>query len=274
MKSSLAALSLFCASALATGNYASQIFPGKIFQSTVPALPYTSSCRSRVVLLNTGDTRVKVEVEGHAESGALVSLNGRANRTWLAPGEQVEYRLQLEGQSEGSWFKVREYIPNGQDAPLIAIRPAAECVLGNELRSATRQVAFPMRSPWFSGDLSDLHGAAIWMVNVSDRPAHASACYSSGSYYVLPRESPPGSDASPPQPSTICSASDEVQIAPFAARQFPVERDGNSHFSLRTEGPSIVLQVLRPIDIGVNIYTVDSSITFASQEGAGNTSNH
>lgn len=268
MKSPLAALSLLCASALASGNPAGQIFPGKIFQSIVPALPYTSSCRSRIVLLNTGDTRVKVEVEGHAESGALVSLNGRANRIWLGPGEQVEYRLQLEGESEGAWFKVREYVPTAQDAPVIAIRPAAECVLGNELRSATRQVAFPMRNPWFSGDVSDLHGAAIWMVNVSDRPAHASACYSSGSYYILPQESPPA------QPYTICSASDELQIAPFAARQFPVERDGNSHFSLRTEGPSIVLQALRPINIGVHVYTVDSSITFLSEGGAGRTPNH
>jgi hypothetical protein len=65
-----------------------------------------------------------------------------------------------------------------------------------------------------------------------------------------------------------------LQIAPFAARQFPVERDGNSHFSLRTEGPSIVLQALRPINIGVHVYTVDSSITFLSEGGAGRTPNH
>jgi hypothetical protein len=257
-------LPLLCAPAFASDNSAD-----RVFQSVVPALPYTQDCRSRVVLLNTGDTRVRVEVEGHAETGALVSLDGRSNRMWLGPGEQVEYRLQLEGQSQGAWFKVREHTPPGQDAPEVAIRPAAECVIGNELRSATRQVAFPMRNPWFSGSVADLHGAAIWMVNVSDHPAHASVCYSSGSYYILPGESPRKSESHPPQPSTICSASEEVQIPPFASRQFSVERDGNSHFSLHTEGPAIVLQALRPIDIGVHVYTVDSSITFLSEGEAG-----
>src|SRR5271157_3516699 len=193
-----AVLALFCAPA-----FASDLRAGRVFQSVVPALPYTSSCRSRVVLLNTGDTPVKVEVEGHAETGALVSLSGHASRTWLVPEEQVEYRLQLEGESEGAWFKVREYIPAGQDSPAIAIRPASECVVGNELRSATRQVAFPVRSPWFSGAVADLHGASIWMVNVSGRPAHASACYSSGSYYIIPNESAPDRPTRPPQPSTI-----------------------------------------------------------------------
>jgi len=264
-----AVLALFCAPA-----FASDLRAGRVFQSVVPALPYTSSCRSRVVLLNTGDTRVKVEVEGHAETGALVSLSGHASRTWLGPDEQVEYRLQLEGESEGAWFMVREYVLAGQESPAIAIRPASECVVGNELRSTTRQVAFPMRSPWFSGAVADLHGAAIWLVNVSDRPAQASACYSSGSYYVVPSGLAGVREARPPQPATICSVSEQVQIAPFAARQFPVERDGNSHFSLHTEGKAIVLQALRPIDIGVHVYTVDSSITFLSEEGDGESGNH
>ena len=264
-----AALALFCVPVVAADLNA-----GRVFQSVVPALPYTSSCRSRIVLLNTGDTRVKVEVEGHAETGALVSLSGHASRTWLDPDEQVEYRLQLEGQSEGAWVKVREYIPAGQDSPAIAIRPASECVVGNELRSTTRQVAFPMRSPWFSGEVAGLHGASIWMVNVSDRPAHASTCYSSGSYYIIPNGPSPGRETRPPQAATICSISEQVQIAPLAARQFPVEMGGNSHFTLHTEGPAIALQALRPIDIGVHTYTVDSSITFLSEAGESGTADH
>lgn len=263
-----AALALFSAPV-----FASDLSVGHVFQSVVPALPYTSSCRSRIVLLNTGDIPVKVEVEGHAETGALVSLSGQARRAWLRPGEQVEYRLQLEGESEGAWVKVREYIPDGQDSPAIAIRPASECVVGNEIRSTTRQVAFPSRNPWFSGSVADLHGASIWVVNVSDRPMHASACYSSGSYYIVPSGSTRERGA-PPQPAIICSTSEQVQIPPFASRQFPVERDGNSHFSLHTEGPAIVLQALRPIDIGVHVYTVDSSVTFSSEEGASGAGNH
>jgi hypothetical protein len=253
--------------------FASDLSASHVLQSIVPALPYTSSCRSRVVLLNTGDIPVKVEVEGHAETGALVALTGHASRTWLGPQEHVEYRLQIEGEAEGAWFRVREYVPAG-DSPVIAIRPASECVVGNQLRSTTRQVAFPMRSPWFSGAVADLHGTSIWVVNVSDHPAHASACYSSGSYYVIPGESPRDHNARPPQTTTICSAAEQVQIAPFASRQFPVERDGNSHFSLHTEGPAIVLQTLRPIEIGVRVYTVDSSITFLNEDGEGGAGKH
>ena len=137
-----AALALSCAPA-----FSSDLSVGHVFQSVVPALPYTSSCRSRTVLLNIGDAPVKVEVEGHAETGALVPQSGHATRTWLGPDEQVEYRLQMEGQSECSWIKVREYVPDGLDSPAIAIRPASECVVGNELRSTTRQVAFPCGVP-------------------------------------------------------------------------------------------------------------------------------
>ncbi|MGA7414328.1 MAG: hypothetical protein WBW33_27915 [Bryobacteraceae bacterium] len=270
-------MKLFAAAVLALFGrqvFASDVGAGRVFQTVVPALPYTTSCRSRVVLMNTSDTPVKIEVEGHAETGALVPLSGHASRTWLGPDEQIEYRLQLEGQSEGAWVKVREYLPAGQDSPAIAIRPASECVVGNELRSTTRQVAFPMRSPWFSGSVAELHEASIWLVNVSAVPVHASACYSSGSYYIIPSGSAREQEARPPRPATICSISEQVQVAPFASRQFPVERDGNSHFSLHTEGAAIVLQALRPIDIGVHVYAVDSSITFLSEDGASGAGNH
>jgi hypothetical protein len=51
-------------------------------------------------------------------------------------------------------------------------------------------------------------------------------------------------------------------MPPFGARQFPVARDGNSYFSLKTDGSAIVLQMLHPLATGVKIYTVDSTIKF------------
>jgi hypothetical protein len=86
--------------------FASDLSASHVLQSIVPALPYTSSCRSRVVLLNTGDIPVKVEVEGHAETGALVAPSGHASRSWLAPQEQVEYRCRLKAKpkARGSGF--------------------------------------------------------------------------------------------------------------------------------------------------------------------------
>jgi hypothetical protein len=41
-----------------------------------------------------------------------------------------------------------------------------------------------------------------------------------------------------------------------------VTREGNSNFSLKTEGTAVVLQMLRPLATGVKIYSVDSTIKF------------
>jgi hypothetical protein len=97
------------------------------------------------------------------------------------------------------------------------------------------------------------------MVNTSERAAKASLCYSAGNLYSVPDKASAATQFTP-----ICSQSFDVQIPPFAARQFPVARDGSSHFSLKTEGAAIVLQMLRPLATGVKIYTVDSTIKFVS----------
>jgi hypothetical protein len=44
-----------------------------------------------------------------------------------------------------------------------------------------------------------------------------------------------------------------------------VEREGNSYFSLKTRGDSVVLQMLRPASEGVRIYIVDSTIKFGGE---------
>jgi hypothetical protein len=57
-----------------------------------------------------------------------------------------------------------------------------------------------------------------------------------------------------------------VQVPPFGTRQFPIQHDRNIYFSLKTEGSGIVLQMLRPLDSTVRLYTVDSTITFGHEE--------
>jgi len=57
----------------------------------------------------------------------------------------------------------------------------------------------------------------------------------------------------------------DVQVPPFGTREFPVERQGNSYFSLKTRGDSVVLQMLRPANEGVLVYTVDSTIKFGGE---------
>jgi hypothetical protein len=44
-----------------------------------------------------------------------------------------------------------------------------------------------------------------------------------------------------------------------------VAREGSTHFSLRTSGAAIVLQLLKPQGVHVKIYAVDSSIKFGAE---------
>ena len=69
---------------------------------------------------------------------------------------------------------------------------------------------------------------------------------------------------STPELMPICSTVD-VQVPPFASIQFPVEREGSSQFSIKTRGDGIVLQMLRPLETGVKIYKVDSTIQFGGE---------
>ena len=63
----------------------------------------------------------------------------------------------------------------------------------------------------------------------------------------------------------LCSSAFQVQLALFGARQFTVEREGSSSFTMRTHGDAIVLQMLRPLGTGVRIYSVDSTIKFEGE---------
>ncbi len=54
-------------------------------------------------------------------------------------------------------------------------------------------------------------------------------------------------------------------IPPYASRQFPVQRDDSTHFGIKTHGDAIVLQMMRPVQAGVKVYTVDSSVKFGGE---------
>jgi hypothetical protein len=57
----------------------------------------------------------------------------------------------------------------------------------------------------------------------------------------------------------------EVLVAPFGSREFPVSRADSDHFTLKTEGEKIVLEILRPVEASVRVYAVDSSIRFGEE---------
>jgi len=236
----------------------------RVVESILPSLDYGPMCWSSLQLQNLGDREVIVELQPHRASGGLVALSGHGESIMrLKAGERADYRLEIPEENGRAWVKIRERIPSSQLSSVIAVSGRAECAEDNQLRSTPREVAYPTRNPWFTGDIEEMHGNLISLVNTSEIAAKASLCYSAGNLYSLPGDSRAKTELSP-----ICSAAYDVQIPPFASRQFPVEHEGNSHFSMRTEGPAIVLQMLRPLATGVKVYSVDSTIKFGAEAGS------
>jgi hypothetical protein len=236
----------------------------RVVESILPSLDYGPTCWSSLELQNLGDREVTVELQPHRASGGLVALAGRAQSTVrLKAGERADYRVEIPEERGLAWVKIRERIPSAQLAPVIAVSGRTECAEDNQLRSTPREVAYPTRNPWFTGDIEEMHGNLISLVNTSELAAKASLCYSAGNLYSLPSDS-----GAKPELTLICSAAFDVQIPPFASRQFPVEHEGNSHFKMTTQGQAIVLQMLRPLATGVKVYSVDSTIKFGVEAGS------
>ena len=233
----------------------------RMVESVLPALAYGPKCSSTLELHNLGERPVVLEVEGHRSGGALVPLVGHPALTVrLNATERVTYKLQTDEETTGAWAKVREIVPSPRLTPVVAVSGTTECLIGDQLRTTAREAAYPIRNPWFAGNISDIPSEEILVINTSERPVTARLCYSAGNLYSVPSETRP-------TPLTqLCSSEATVQIAPFGTRQFPVQRDHNSYFSLKTEGNGIVLQMLRPLDDIVRLYKVDSTITFGHEE--------
>jgi hypothetical protein len=237
----------------------------RVVESVVPALAYGPECSSTVELRNLGGRDVVVDLEGHKASGALVAIAGHPEITIrLAAHQRSSYKLEIAEETGSAWAKVRERVPSPALSPVIAVSGATECLVGDQLRTAGREVVYPMQNPWFSGDVTELRGGLLSLINTSERAVKASACYSSGSLFSNPTGTPGAAQLTP-----ICSASVEVQIPPFGAREFPVARDGSSHFSLKTQGSAVVLEMLQPVEASVKMYKVDSTIQFGSEVPAG-----
>jgi hypothetical protein len=237
----------------------------RVVSSIVPSLDYGSSCWSNLTLTNLGDRVVTAEIEAHREGGGLVGLEGLEPAVLhLAAGERSTHRLEISDEAGKGWLKVRERIPSLKLSPAIAVSAVSECTIHNQLLSTPRQLSYPTRNPWFTGDVEEMRGSLISLVNTSEREARAALCYSAGNLYSVPTPAHPT-----PELTLVCSSAFDVQVPPYAARQFPVERDGSTHFSIKTQGEAIVLQMLKPVESGVKVYKVDSTITFGGEVSSG-----
>jgi hypothetical protein len=238
---------------------------GRVVESLLPSLAYSAKCSSTVELQNLADRPVTVDIEGHRSTGALVPLIGSSGMAiHLNPGERGSYRLQIEEETIGAWIKVRERIPSPGLNAAVAVSGRTECVIGDEVRRTAREVAYTMRNPWFSGNVAEIGGTLISVVNTSELAAKAWVCYSAGVLYSVPNEARPTPELIP-----VCSMTSAVQIPPFGTLEFAVERNGSSQFSLRTQGDAIVLQMLRPVDASIRMYKVDSTIRFGEEARPG-----
>src|SRR6202167_1196756 len=153
----------------------------RVVTSILPSLDYGSSCWSSVTLANLGDRVVTVEIEAHRAGGGLTGLTGLNEMVLhLNPGERVSHRLEVTDESGVGWLKVRERIPSPKLSPVIAVSGLSECTVDNQLRSTPRALSYPTRNPWFSGDIEEMPGNMLSVVNTSERAAQASLCYSQG----------------------------------------------------------------------------------------------
>jgi hypothetical protein len=201
---------------------------------------------------NAGGRPAVADLEAHAAGGALLGGKG-GGLVHLAPGGGRSYQLEA-----GAWLKVREHIP-ANAGPVVAARGISECIDGDVVRSSRLEPAFAMRNPWFAGEPNPT-GGVILLINAGAAPVQAAGCYSAGNLYSLPR-----ADRGPPRFEPVCSETFEIEIAPFATREFPLERNGSRWFRLQTRGDSIVLQMLRPLGTTTRQFVVDSTIRFGGE---------
>ena len=219
--------------------------------SVIPSLDYGPACTSTIEALNPSDADVTADIQAHKSGGALVLLAGQGDTAVrIPPHGRVTFKLQMENEEGTGWVRIRE-----RGEPKLALSGSVECVDGDRLVSAPREVVYPMRSPWFAGDIASLPGGLLTAINTSSRPARVSACFSSGNLVSNGQ----------PQLVPLCSDTFDFEIPPFGTRQVSVERGGNSWFSLRTMGEALVLEMLRPLAPRVKLYRVDSSIQFGQE---------
>src|SRR3984885_8884975 len=125
----------------------------RIVTSILPSLDYGDSCWSSVTLANLGDRVVTVEIEAHRAGGGLIGLAGLDEMVLhLNRGERVSHRLAITDEAGVGWLKVRARIPSPKLSPVISVSGLTECTVDNQLRSTPRELSYPTRNPWFSGD--------------------------------------------------------------------------------------------------------------------------
>jgi len=236
-----------------------------MLETVVPAMVYDHACVTRVELRNLANRTVTAEAEGHRGSGSLVAFAGASRSpVVLEPGARAVLSLEVAEDTDAAWLRVREDVPERGMNPALAITATTECVRGDALLTSVREAAFPLRNPWFSGDVGGVEDEILAVVNASERAAVITGCYESGTLISVPEEAHGGSGL-----RALCSHRFRELLAPFAARRYPVSHENNPRFSITASGEAVVMQMLHRLDAGVQLYRVNSSISFGGEAPGG-----
>jgi len=232
---------------------------GRAVVSVLSPLAYGPHCWSTIELQNLSTKETVVKIEGHKGSGALVALAGWPSLSLtMSPAQKTALRLEVPGEeSPEGWVKVSESSRDTEQSPTVAVSGQTECADDDQLTTVSQTVAFPTTDPWLDAELKDLKGQMVMVLNTANKAAAADICYSSGITASLPKDKGTGGE-----PKPVCAKVSSLQIPPFGTRTLPVSHEGNTEFSIRTRGDSLVLRVLIPQSGGMKTYKVDSSVTF------------
>ncbi|MEO8373368.1 MAG: hypothetical protein ABI806_29555, partial [Candidatus Solibacter sp.] len=218
-----------------------------------------SGCTSVIEVRNLGEVADAIDLEGHRGNGALVGFAGHAfGPVRLPPGARDRYRLDIpENETDThAWVLMRERSAH----PSVALSGSTECREGDGVRTLAREAAYATRNPRFAGDVGDMRGSMLAVINLSLRPAVLQVCYSAGNLYSVPGETQESRELQP-----VCSSWRDEQVPPFGTRNLPVQREDSAHLSVKTRGDSVLLQMLHPAPSNLRTYTVDSTIRFGAE---------
>jgi hypothetical protein len=243
--------------------------PVRVVESVLFPLAYRTGCWASIVLQNASNEEARFQLAAHRADGSIVPFQGPAIPAHLAPGERIILRLQPEGEEgDNAWVQVRERIPGSGRTPAVAVSGSDDCLAGSTLSTEPAHVVYPSTDPWLAADVTDLKVKTVWVLNTSEIAASATVCYSNGVYTQVPDTA-----NLPGAPVEICSVTESLYLPPFALKAMPVVKDGNSQFSLRAQGESIVIYTPSPPPGTSRRYSVDSTVTFGSvfvdSKGAG-----
>jgi hypothetical protein len=215
--------------------------------TVLPGLYSSGNCDSEIELRNLSERVITLEVLGHRSDGSLCPLkNRRGSRLKLLPGERQSVRLDA-GVSEEAWAQI-------EHGGSLGISASTSCRDGEELRTESRPVAYPLPDAGFRMAYESVprDGSELLVLNTSPDAVRWTACYSGG--HLVSNDSG--------EMVPLCTDNQDAVLLPYHSTRVALVREGRVLIRLQTTGEAVVLQLLKPTNLRLNLFRVDSTIRF------------